>query len=285
MLIVASLFKPASIAALGSFQDGGLRHNNPTDLALWESSKIWPSTTIDVLLSLGTGKEDSLRSPQAPKFRNVLNDGFIPRLCRSFMSSLDGERAWRDLANRLDDNSKSDYFRLNVPFSGEEPRLDDVERVEELRRSVHLQPDGPRDRTGIAFALLVTSFFLELDTIPKFEEGRYFCQGYIRCRNNPRSVIRSLNKLYGTHLEFTTSTVSLGLLSVNDVCGTCQLYQRRVRFYVRHLEETINMYLKANNLERRKLSGFPHDMAWFVSQQRLSMPFGNADHDIQLRSM
>ncbi len=196
------------------------------------------------------------------------------------MSSLDGERAWRDLANRLDDNSKSDYFRLNVPFSGEEPRLDDVERVEELRRSVHLQPDGPRDRTGIAFALLVTSFFLELDTIPKFEEGRYFCQGYIRCRNNPRSVIRSLNKLYGTHLEFTTSTVSLGLLSVNDVCGTCQLYQRRVRFYVRHLEETINMYLKANNLERRKLSGFPHDMAWFVSQQRLSMPFGNADHDI-----
>lgn len=195
------------------------------------------------------------------------------------MSSLDGERAWRDLANRLDDKSKPNYFRLNVPFSGEEPRLDDVERVEELRRSVHLQPDGPKDRTGIAFALLVTSFFFELDTIPIFEEGRYFCQGVIRCRNNPRSVTRSLNKLFGTHLEFTTSTVSLGLLSVDDVCGTCQLYQRRVRFYVRHLEETVNIYLKANNLERRKLSGFPHDMAWFVSRQRLSMPFGNADHD------
>ena len=29
------------------------------------------------------------------------------------MSSLDGERAWRDITNRFDDATKADYFRLN----------------------------------------------------------------------------------------------------------------------------------------------------------------------------
>lgn len=30
----ASLFKPASIQGVGTFQDGGLKYNNPVDLAL-----------------------------------------------------------------------------------------------------------------------------------------------------------------------------------------------------------------------------------------------------------
>ena len=94
----ASLFKPAGIQGVGTFQDGGLKHNNPVDLALWESKQIWPPNTApDVVLSLGTGTEDCLKSLKAPHFRHVLNDGFIPRLCRSFMSSLDGQRAWQDL--------------------------------------------------------------------------------------------------------------------------------------------------------------------------------------------
>lgn len=30
------LLKPANIRGLGTFQDGGLMHNNPVNLALWE---------------------------------------------------------------------------------------------------------------------------------------------------------------------------------------------------------------------------------------------------------
>ncbi|KAL6716956.1 hypothetical protein ACLMJK_004869 [Lecanora helva] len=275
------LFKPASIASLGSFQDGGLKHNNPMDLALWECTKIWcPGAAPDIVLSLGTGKGDSLKSPKAPHFRNVLNDGFVPRLCRSFMSSLDGERAWRDLANRLDEESKADYFRLNVPFSGEEPRLDDIRCIDELRASVHLQPDGLKDRTRVALALLMASFFFELDTLPSFEAGRYLCEGSIRCRNDPRAVIQLISKLYGDRLEFIVDTGTLGSLSVKDVCPVCYLFCKKARFYVRHLEETVNMQIRLNGLERRKLSGFPHSMAWFIHQQRLDSPFGNAEHSI-----
>ena len=87
----ASLFKPAGIQGVGTFQDSGLKYNNPVDLALWESKQIWPPNTApDIVLSLGTGTEDCLKSLKAPYFRHVLNDSFIPRLCRSFMSSLDG---------------------------------------------------------------------------------------------------------------------------------------------------------------------------------------------------
>lgn len=249
------------------------------DLAIWECAKIWaPDTALDVVLSLGTGTEDSLRSPKAPHFRDVLNDGFIPRLCRSFMSSLDGERVWKELGNRLDEDSKADFFRLNVPFQGDEPRLDDVGCVDELRRSVHLHAEGPRDRTKIALALLVASFFFELDTVPWFEGGRYLCQGYIRCRNDPKAVIHALIRLYGAQMEFTFETGTLGALSVEDVCSTCNLYCKKVRFYVRHLKENVKMHLRVNGLERRKLSGFPHSMAWFVHQQQLDSPFGNAEH-------
>ena len=249
------------------------------DLALWECGKIWgPSTALDVVLSLGTGKEDSLRSPKAPHFRNVISDGFIPRLCRSFMSSLDGERAWRDAANRLDEDSKADYFRLNVPFAGAEPRLDDVRYIDELKESVQLQLDGFRDRKRVALALLVATFFFELDTVPTFDKGRYYCRGVIRCRNEPRAVIQSLNKLYRDRLEFTLGSGTLGELSIGDICGAYQLYCKKAHFYVRHLEETVTMNLKVNGLERRKLSGFPHSMAWFVQQQRLDSPFGNAEH-------
>ena len=194
------------------------------------------------------------------------------------MSSLDGERIWRDLANGLDEDSKADFFRLNVPFSGDEPRLDDIGCVNELRKSVHLQPEGLRDRSRIALALLVASFFFELENIPTFEGGQYLCRGFIRCRNEAQGVVQSLARLYGEKLEFTMETGTLGILSAADICTNCHLYCKKVSFYVRHLDESISMHLKVNVLERRKLSGFPHNMAWFVRQQHVDSPFGSAEH-------
>ena len=156
--------------------------------------------------------DDHPSSPKAPKFRHVFNDGFIPRLFRSLMSSLDSERTWRDLSNRLDDSSKADYFRLNVLFRGDEPRLDDVHCMDDLRRSVQLQPDGPKDTASIAFALLVASFYFELDTLPALEANRYYCRGFLRCRNNSRAVLNSLAKIH-SNLEFVTDFESLGTLT------------------------------------------------------------------------
>lgn len=249
------------------------------DLALWECAKIWPSPTQpDVVVSLGTGTENHLRSPKAPHFRDIFSDGFIPRLCRSFMSSLDGERAWRDVSNRLKDHEKDDYFRLNVPFEGMEPHLDDVECMETLRRSVHLQPQGARDRANIASALLVASFYFELDSAPHYELGQYHCTGMIRCRNDFEAVLKTLARVHPDQLEFMTETENLGFLSPNDSCRTCHLYHKRVQFQVRRLEDVVTISVKMSSLERRKISGFPHSMLWFVREQQIEAPFGRADH-------
>ena len=255
------------------------------DLALWECPKLWASNTApDVLLSLGTGTDMSPKSPKAPHFRHILNDGFIPRIFRSFMSSLDGERAWRDLTNRLNEDSRTDYFRLNVSFTGEEPRLDDVRHIEDLRKSVHLQPNGRGDRAKIAFALLVTSFYFELDGKPMFEGGQYLCAGFIRCRNDPHAVLQALANIHSTGLEFVTETQGLGTLASDDICPTCRTFCKRVLFHVRQLEDIVTMSLRVSDLERRKISGFPHSLQWFVRQQHLEEFFGTADHDSQSHS-
>lgn len=94
-----------------------------------------------MVLSLGTGQEKQSVSLGAPNFRYMFQDGFIPRLYRSFMSSLDGQVAWRDLQNRLDQKARENYFRLNVSLSDELSTIDDVGRMDEIRRQVESEPD------------------------------------------------------------------------------------------------------------------------------------------------
>lgn len=198
------------------------------------------------------------------------------------MSSIDGERSWRDLTNRLDDKAKDDFFRLNIPFTGDEPRLDDVQCVDGLRQSVRLQPQGAKDRTDVTFALLVASFYFELDAIPVFEANRYYCTGVIRCRNDAHGVLQLLGRLHDG-LEFATDAESLGELTIKDVCPRCHIYCKKVNFSVRYLDDVISMKLKIPDRLQRKISGFPHSMTWFIAQQHLDASFGEPAHDSSLR--
>ena len=195
------------------------------------------------------------------------------------MSSLDGERAWRDVVNRIDDSTKTDFFRLNVAFEGAEPLLDDIQCIDTLRRSVHLQPQGARERTDVASALLIASFYFELEVLPKFQAGQYLCTGMIRCRNDFDSVFKSLSRIHTSPLRFMTETENLGMLNMEDVCNSCHLYHKRIQFFVRQLDDAFSIFIKFNSLERRKISGFPQSMGWFARQQQLDAPFGRVDHD------
>jgi hypothetical protein len=264
---------------VGSFQDGGLKHNNPVYLALWESDQIWTSHAArDVVLSLGTGTDCDPTSPVAPSFRHFLVDGFIPRLYRSSMSSLDGEVTWKHLQNSLDEKSKSDYFRLNVHLQGQ-PVMDDtacMDGLRELVRAFH----SLEDYGNIAAALLVSSFYFELTALPRLEGGLYKCNGTIRCRGHANAVVESLLNLYFGPLEFATDSRLLGSLDPkSDFCQRCNRYGKRVSFYVQHLSETFTLFLAAEDVgKRRKLSGFPQSMEWFIQQQHLRATFGAADY-------
>jgi len=110
------------------------RHNNPIKLALWESLRIDPSLSRpDLVVSVGTGTSRKTKSPRATSFRHVLFDGFIPRLWRVYMSSFNGESNFRDVMNSLDRENREDYKRLNVILPRNEPAIDNINRMDELR--------------------------------------------------------------------------------------------------------------------------------------------------------
>jgi len=277
-----SLFPQVDLE-IGPSWDGGLLHNCPIGIGLWESKHIWPEqSSPDVVLSLGTATSD----PQPNTMSRMSR--FLPQwmksLCSLYLSSIDGEKLWQDIRNRLDENSTQDYFRLNVKV-GQVPELDDITQMDDLRRAVQFQHLGKSKREGVVSALLISSFYLELDCLPYYENGFYRCEGVIRCRNNSYAVVHALTKLFSSSLEFTSETTSeRGLLAVfkgeEDICSWCQRYGKQIVFYIRHPRDTITLSLRTDELNYRKLSGFPQTVEWFIKQQRLDAQFGTADHHI-----
>lgn len=217
------------------------------------------------MLSLETETEKDCTSSRAPNFRHVLRDEFIPRLYRSFLSSLDGESTWRELMNRLDKRSRGDYFRLNISFPGQEPAIDDIDCMNGLWTSVHLRPRIFQDSKSIVSALLASTFFFELITIPLFDSRMFHCQGIIRCRLQGDVIVQALARIHSSDLSFVTDLGTLGLLNPKkDVCRLCHRYCKQVDFYIRHPSDSIVVYLQSDPHKRRKLGGFPQTMDWFV---------------------
>ncbi len=277
-----SLFKSTHIRGIGTFQDEELKHNNSVNLTLWESRQIWSSVVqSDIVISLEIGTEKDCTSPRAPNFRHVLRDEFISRLYRSFLSSLDGEGTWRELMNRLNERSREDYFRLNISFSGQESAIDDINCMNDLRASVHLRPRMFQDIKSIASALLASTFFFELITIPLFGSCMFHCQEIIRCRLQDNVIIQALARIHSSNLSFVTDLGTLDLLNFKEnVCHLCHRYYKQVNFYIRHSSDSIVIYLQSDSHKRRKLDDFPQTMNWFVRQQNLDAVFETINYEV-----
>ena len=197
---------------------------------------------------------------------------------------------------RLRKWKRENYFRLDLKLE-RLPKMNDEKEMENLRRAV--REHGATERRNLKNALLMASFFFELDHRPILGHEPilghrlYHCQGSIRCRVTPLPVINALQVDRGNELEFVLDKgvhqeVSLVRLRTTDaldvardirsyICKQCDRLKIPVDFYVRHPTETISIVCKTDET-RRRISGFPHSMAWFVSQQQLDAAFGCQDH-------
>lgn len=281
------LFKPFKIHALDTYQDGALRHNNPINIALWESKFIWPSIVRpDVVVSLGTGTRDMSQSPYMTSPKSFWKATSIPRLWESFKCLIDGQIIWLDLLNRLTDRERQNYFRPNVTFRDAEPAIDDVASMDLLAVAVRSKPQGPRERIAVITALLISNFYFELDGLPEHRDGMFQCFGAIRCRLDAQAVIRKLYQIHPEGLEFINNLDSTRhTLGQHDICPACQSYRRPVTVCVRSLTDDIAFALRSKSSPMlRHISSMPQSIAWFVDMQALSRPFGSANHGDAFRA-
>ena len=282
LLTHTRLFRPIRIPSVGTLQDGGLKHNNPINLALWESRHIWPSMKQpDVVVSMGTGttvNESASRS--VPNSRHIILDGFVPRLWRSWISSLDGEATWRNLWNSLDETARAYYFRTNVYLPHNALAIDDVGCMDQLRDCVHTQPHNDRFRQVAAFALLVACFYFELTSLPLFQNGKVYCKGAIRCRLRGPVICQALDRVHPSVLVFLAENEIIGYYKGdNDLCPICRRYQKEVEFTIRHINEPMTIFFQSVLQGKRRISGFPQTMQWFQEQQHLNAHFGKPYHN------
>lgn len=229
------------------------------------------------------------QSPQMTTPKTFMRDTFIPRVLRSFASSLDGEVAWMALLNSLDDEERPNYHRLNVKVPGILPGPDDVASMDLLAVAVRSDPKGPRQRREVIIALLVSSFYLELDGLPEDCDGMVRYSGSIRCRLRPSAVISLISALHRMHpdgLEFVNTDGSTAhALTENDVCRSCGAYRKPVKARARSLKDPIVYTLRSRSFHTLgQISSMPNSLAWFIEMQELDRPFGSANHGNQFRA-
>ncbi|GBF64106.1 hypothetical protein TMEN_6778 [Trichophyton mentagrophytes] len=222
---VPMLFPSVTIPGAGTYQDGGtrLRNNNPLYLGLSEVRRLWPSTPLpDAVVSLGICSASVTDSPKiGTSFRNILIDGWIPRAYRTFNSSYDGEESWREIWELLDDEARSRYIRLNVPFpTGARQSIDNPNQMDGLSKWVQKQPLQFLQIPRAISLLLKSSFFFELDSLPRFQYGLFLCTGSVQCRTPPKQTIEALQSLYPERITFYKNDIDLGVyLSNKDIYG------------------------------------------------------------------
>jgi predicted acylesterase/phospholipase RssA len=102
------LFKPAEIGRDGMrqrFIDGGIRHNNPTSLALQEALEVYRARAVVLVTSIGSGHPNTIQMPRSPSPNNIAT------VLKNI--AMDCEGVHEDNARRFQVIPNT-YFRLNV---------------------------------------------------------------------------------------------------------------------------------------------------------------------------
>ena len=261
-------------------------HNNPVRIALSKRLRNDSSLlTSDIVVFLDTDAQKTSAFFRVTDFRHVILNGYVPRLWRFYMSSFNGQKIWKELMNSVNERKREDFFRLNIVLPSNESVIDNIDRMNELRESVHVS-QMYRDCKKTLYALLVFAFYFELTNVERVREGQYRCRDTIRCRLPGMSIIKLLTKINIFNLIFITDVETLSHYEDRlNLCALCHRYQKKVDFSIRHSTELVIIYCESITQGRRKISAFPQTMRWFENHQHLDAPFGTAFHrDLQNRS-
>ena len=264
---------------LGTFQDGGLRYNNPLNIAIRKSRHIWPDKgEPDFVLSIGTGTVEPIPASTAIGPRSPVRDGFLRRLYATFMRDLDGERAWKEVNNTLSATSRARYHRLNLVLKGEEPQIDDVSVMSPLKEQAKSFIGFSAEAELVRDSLYASMFYFEPDDVPWFTGDVFVCVGHMFCRLDLDR--RGREALYD-RLASTSSFFLVGgrpVPCVQTVPRCLPPFKRRIQFTVKALAEELYISIRGITTRPRTISGLPVSVEDLLRRQALSAPFGRVDH-------
>jgi hypothetical protein len=130
------------------FVDGGLSYNNPSELALLEVTRLWPSVTKYCLVSVGTGRQKSIKVVESSGPKGMLSTalGFIPggktaagmamlkRIAETCVAlTTSSEQVHQRVLRRCrDEGERAKYFRFQVERGMDDIGLEEWEKMDEM---------------------------------------------------------------------------------------------------------------------------------------------------------
>lgn len=202
------------------YLDGALYYNNPARVANMECKFIWPDTVNhppDILLSIGTGhdaksaaskiqdRKGYVRSrapkqvelPHKKKSQKIAQLGYVRRLFKGMKNRVDNmtnsELAWHNFSLDVFKFSKDQfiqtrYQRINPDLGSNPPRMDRVDRIEEVQTKTHNQlrnrEKSVQQIREISSQLVASSFYFEKYSTPRApgeKDVRGTCDGFKPC--------------------------------------------------------------------------------------------------------
>ncbi|KAK6431703.1 hypothetical protein LTR95_012132, partial [Oleoguttula sp. CCFEE 5521] len=270
-------FKPRLLKHFGTFQDGGLQHNNPLNIAMWELRNLWPSRVIDFALSIGTGVSQASTVAYGTGPYSPVKDRFVARVFRTVMKSMDGERVWREIFNSLAEKDRDCYHRLNLPLDGKEPDLDDVESMTDLKQQSLQWLVLEKRLAAPVDSIIASMFYFEIDTYDLQPDGLFRCVGIVYCR---LILARPGREYLYTLLKSTSSYFCIDgkpTPCVDHIPKNGPPFRRVIKFTVESLEDSLNITLLGLTSSPKSISGMPQSVSSLVKAQCLDAPFGRAD--------
>lgn len=269
----------------GTYQDGGMRNPNPTDIAMEEVPEVFGSRTrYDLVLSLGTGLPPLTTSPGDTGFRSLLIDCSGLRVMRwsheRLRETVDAETVHQKILrmfNASEPASIARYHRLNLDLPNGLPSLDDTTSMDSLMAGVEHCRDVSK-LSEVKMALIASSFYFELDRSPAYgRDGRCRCSGTIHIRGNPEHVCELVRTVQTGRIRFAKSDEDIAELHLAEKqCIFCKRFSLPIAFVVPQLDTNITLSIRLGAGQEHHISGFPQTMEWFITQQRLDDPFSRS---------
>lgn len=170
-----------------------------------------------------------------------------------------------------------------MDFQGRQPRLDDSSKMPKMKALAQQEVMLQSSQLDQLARCLIAEFFvfeLEVDSIPRKENGRYSCTSYILCCHRAGSP--TFDALLGRLIRSSAAFLLRGRKLSGSIQDRSSLardgnFRKRVCFDVTSKNDLVSLELQERGSEPYNISGSPFSVNWLIEAQGLRRQFGWKD--------